>query len=95
MFRKFERLAIAVLGFVTAASSMVGCIESGTAQCKEECTKDEDCMDGLACIDTSTYGLACIPERCNACYDDGNSCYFDEEALDDFGAIVCTFDQCG
>lgn len=85
--------AVWVAGF--AATVAQGC-EGGTASCHEECDNDDDCQGGLGCFETLS-GKQCLPSECDACFDQGKSCYSDEntDEQSEGESLQCDFRECG
>ena len=54
---------------------------------------DGDCEDGLSCY-TLTEGKRCVPDGCDACFDQGKYCYWDENQQDG-EHLTCDFRECG
>ena len=69
-----------------------GCDVGGQASCKEECSVDDDCGDGLGCFELST-GQVCVPYECSACFDGGQRCNWNE-GYDQDEMFVCNFAEC-
>jgi len=88
-------------GMLVAMGLMVvglfgGC-SNGAASCKESCESDSDCGSGMRCFNTSS-GNQCLPDECNACFDDGSGrCNIEEnhaEQQSEGAERTCEFVQC-
>lgn len=88
-FRWLAPLAL-LLGLGLALAP--GCEPSGTASCEEECESDDDCESGLSC-----FGDQCLPSDCDACFEDGRTCYYDENTAEqaEGESVRCDFRECG
>ena len=69
-------LLIALISFVSTMI-LTACEGGGTASCNESCDDDDDCQSGLTCFDTIR-GKECLPGGCDVCFDDGRTCYTEE-----------------
>jgi len=62
--------------------------------CQEECSSDSDCQSGLACLNTISYGKACVPDRCATCFSRGMTCHWSSAYDDSKEELVCDFTRC-
>lgn len=78
---------------------VLSCGDSGTVvredvdrPCYDECEKNGDCLEGLACSEWA--GHICVPIPCVACWTVQNRVCIVEEVYDKNTYPTCTFSQC-
>ena len=88
---------IVAVSVAVAALAGVACDGAGTASCNEGCDESEDCQAGLACYPLASGGKRCAPDGCDACFDQGKSCYWDENTAEQEQGedLECSFRECG
>lgn len=83
---------ITVLLFV-ACSESVEPRSDINRPCYDECDRNSDCMDGLACSELQ--GNVCVPIQCIECLSiPTRNCCIDEEYTDGKDYPACTYIDC-
>ncbi len=78
-------VACALLG-----TPILGGCSSSKSECKESCSHDSDCEDGLACFNTQSSGHICLPSDCSGC---SVGCQYTLTSYTD-GNVTCSFTSC-
>jgi len=86
-------LRVAVPSFLLLAMSAASCGPAKKA-CQEACSSNSDCESWLACFNTVSYGKACLPDRCSACFSQNLTCSYSSAYDDSKQELVCDFTQC-
>jgi hypothetical protein len=86
----FRRASLLLL--CVGALAVGGC--DPKAECQESCSSDDECALGLVCHTMLNMGQVCVPESCNACFDQGKSCRWNTTETDT-SSLTCEFTGCG
>lgn len=84
-------VVLMVLAAIVACSNSVEPRTDTNRPCYDECDRNADCAEGLACSEGT--GHVCVPEKCVGCWaTNGGGCVIDETYVED--RLVCEFNHC-